>query len=57
VIGLKEFDTLLSQEQRETVIKSLNRAEEIGVELVIVDAQDVWHLIPAKLRAGLRKPE
>lgn len=40
----------LSQEQKEGYWQTLSKADDEGLDLVIVDAIDIWSCIPKKIR-------
>ena len=52
---IKDYYNSLSDEQKTAYNTALDKAEENGLDIEIIDAVDIWYMIPKHLRG--ERPE
>ena len=57
MVSKEVFWKALSPEQKEMFWKNMNKCEEMGHEIEIVDARDIWEMLPKGEQAKFKKPE
>ena len=49
-MNIEKYWLLLTEEQKQQIRRTLNHADELGLDITIVDAVDVWSLLPKTSR-------